>query len=660
MILTYIFSNILLQFTRYFTSLPHPTFETLQSELRKGNIHDVIGWCIWIYRCQYRCGYLKTTVNPAVLCKNIETAAYIFNLIKLLPVTADDKNLIVIACSLWESLNQGQRFWSNISYSKRDRLRMELRDFIIARTMKYEALSAQIPMRILARLECRPANDIAVMDDVKRVLQRTVLCEAKNVKTDFCHEYDVVTVADFIKDLNAYYGDIFLCGDTLLHMMSSCFLYAEERFIELGKFEKHLPEYRFQLPKNWVLDEVNSCAGVTCYLHSTGLVVKLWLHKRETNNIVRCNESLCWTYSHVELTNVVVFGQNFLRPLKNYVFEEFGTVNILDRFFLRSALESNNVSLRSDNPQTFGFLVEMLVSSLLTSNRNLARITIDLLRTVYNLDYSHFMPVANIKLAAISLNSSSATKISQNTIVKGRHLIKDAIKFRLEHFSAKNTILDVEAAKQALLDVKALLNEYEVPFFLIGGTLLGAIREGSILSADYDIDIGIFQTDLDSLGVYNIFRDITSFKVIDVIEEYLVKVRHSSGVEVDVFIHDYVDGRLRHRGRVHEWYNDNFVLDELELFDEKFSIPADYERWLDENYGHWMHPVLFYNVSYDTPNRKYVTDTSDGVYHLVAQIQKSIRSRNKSNYILASNSLLREFGIDINLLLIAAEHSKRY
>lgn len=42
-----------------------------------------------------------------------------------------------------------------------------------------------------------------------------------------------------------------------------------------------------------------------------------------------------------------------------------------------------------------------------------------------------------------------------------------------------------------LLDIKGVLDGMEIPFWLDGGTLLGAYRENGFMSSDFDIDIGI-------------------------------------------------------------------------------------------------------------------------------------------------------------------------
>jgi phosphorylcholine metabolism protein LicD len=53
----------------------------------------------------------------------------------------------------------------------------------------------------------------------------------------------------------------------------------------------------------------------------------------------------------------------------------------------------------------------------------------------------------------------------------------------------------------ALLDVLLdYLNQYQIFYFIDGGTLLGAIREGEIIDHDDDIDLGVLDCEFDKLA----------------------------------------------------------------------------------------------------------------------------------------------------------------
>lgn len=54
--------------------------------------------------------------------------------------------------------------------------------------------------------------------------------------------------------------------------------------------------------------------------------------------------------------------------------------------------------------------------------------------------------------------------------------------------------------EQDLLRLKDILDKSGIPFFLIEGTLLGALRDGTLIEYDKDFDIGT-SIDVDNLGV---------------------------------------------------------------------------------------------------------------------------------------------------------------
>lgn len=56
--------------------------------------------------------------------------------------------------------------------------------------------------------------------------------------------------------------------------------------------------------------------------------------------------------------------------------------------------------------------------------------------------------------------------------------------------------MNAEAAAKNLLDAAGILEAAELPYFLILGTCLGAIREGGFIKHDVDIDLGCLAEDL--------------------------------------------------------------------------------------------------------------------------------------------------------------------
>ncbi|QTN45094.1 hypothetical protein H7683_19230 [Ectopseudomonas mendocina] len=157
-------------------------------------------------------------------------------------------------------------------------------------------------------------------------------------------------------------------------------------------------------------------------------------------------------------------------------------------------------------------------------------------------------------------------------------------------------------AHQSLLDVQRCFATAGLEFFLMSGTLLGAVRDGQLLEHDYDIDIGVdehvgFEPVLSAMFGSGCFSYISGF------QDVFVCFMHVSGVKVDIFFHYTAPGDVyRHRSRYVAWDNTRFALAEMSFLGERFLVPQDVNRYLTENYGDWSRPVAHYDAYLDTPN----------------------------------------------------------
>ena len=163
--------------------------------------------------------------------------------------------------------------------------------------------------------------------------------------------------------------------------------------------------------------------------------------------------------------------------------------------------------------------------------------------------------------------------------------------------------LDSTLQTALVVDVTSALARDDLHPFLMSGTLLGLIRDGTFMEHDHDIDIGLLPGD-------DVDQAIASLEVLGGFEVEVaggrVAATHRSGVVVDVFPHELRDGLFWHSTKIHEWWNTPFDVTERELAGVRFPIPDDPERYLDENYGAWSRPVPFFDISFDTPNRQYI------------------------------------------------------
>ncbi|MBB5723605.1 phosphorylcholine metabolism protein LicD [Loktanella ponticola] len=181
----------------------------------------------------------------------------------------------------------------------------------------------------------------------------------------------------------------------------------------------------------------------------------------------------------------------------------------------------------------------------------------------------------------------------------------------------------IEDAKQALDDFVTLFPLDQLPWFFVSGTFLGLVREKGFLAHDYDIDLGVFEDEIDIratcaailasdrfvLKKYDyhkssLFNTDTTSTNPDV--PYILKIIHTSGIHIDLFIH-YRDTRVTpaihwHGSSLHRWENSAFEVVPYAFYDHTVLGPADADRYLTENYGDWRTPVTEFNCTTDTPN----------------------------------------------------------
>ena len=176
----------------------------------------------------------------------------------------------------------------------------------------------------------------------------------------------------------------------------------------------------------------------------------------------------------------------------------------------------------------------------------------------------------------------------------------------------------------SLTDARAALRDFAqtalglgLSWYVISGTFLGIIREGGWLKHDYDIDLGVHAENFDLAAATAGFAASKSFVIrkLDTQTRFagggaprlerlpvLLKLVHSSGINVDVFVHYLEQGSRWHGSNIHRWDNADFALATYELDGLAVAGPAEAERYLTENYGDWRVPVTDFNSTTGTPN----------------------------------------------------------
>jgi hypothetical protein len=165
------------------------------------------------------------------------------------------------------------------------------------------------------------------------------------------------------------------------------------------------------------------------------------------------------------------------------------------------------------------------------------------------------------------------------------------------------TTLAGRGAWSAIEDLVRAFDGAGIPFFFAAGTALGLVREGRPLSADSDIDLGILADDWDRDALVEVFTRHPHFDLDPHPQTQKVGVRHRGGSPIDVFRFYPEGGRVWHDGVFVRWHNSPFDVTRREVRSLAVPLPADTDRYLNENYGDWRTPnPAFDAFTEDAPN----------------------------------------------------------
>ncbi|QEM80770.1 LicD family protein [Halomonas binhaiensis] len=202
-------------------------------------------------------------------------------------------------------------------------------------------------------------------------------------------------------------------------------------------------------------------------------------------------------------------------------------------------------------------------------------------------------------------------------------------------FKKRKESFDKRDAYQAISDFRRLMSELEFPWYVVSGTLLGAVRNKDFLDHDYDIDVGIDYDDFDTERFlelangsaerawvvkstsYCTFREKSesgSVVYYQMEKPILIKLVHKSGLVIDVFIHIKDGENIWHGSPIHRWDNTLFEITEYRLGEEVVFGAKDADRYLTENYGDWKTPVVEFDCSIDPPNIRYSNTVKSVTY----------------------------------------------
>jgi len=146
--------------------------------------------------------------------------------------------------------------------------------------------------------------------------------------------------------------------------------------------------------------------------------------------------------------------------------------------------------------------------------------------------------------------------------------------------------------KESYIKLYYFFESNNITFFAIGGTLIGAFRNGGLLPWDDDIDIGILEKDVD---VIESFKD-NEYYFETVQYGYKFK-KKGSNIFIDIMVHINDDGKYHMKVN---WWPKEYIY-EHELFplkkhvfsDLSIYIPNNSKDYLDRGYNGWDKEILY-------------------------------------------------------------------
>ncbi len=164
-------------------------------------------------------------------------------------------------------------------------------------------------------------------------------------------------------------------------------------------------------------------------------------------------------------------------------------------------------------------------------------------------------------------------------------------------------------ARSLLLKTKTLFEECGLQFYLIFGTLLGAVRDHGLIKGDEDVDVYVDSEELLRKNLPFLYKN--GLKVCRIIDHYLYSFHTDNKSYIDV----YIRGKLPFS--IWSLWCDriNFAViprcyikkhDKINFLGIECLCPHKPERVLRYWYGKtWRIPMRGHNFTYDSPSRHF-------------------------------------------------------
>jgi lipopolysaccharide cholinephosphotransferase len=159
----------------------------------------------------------------------------------------------------------------------------------------------------------------------------------------------------------------------------------------------------------------------------------------------------------------------------------------------------------------------------------------------------------------------------------------------------RDPYININIAKENLLLLKDIFDKNNIKFWLIYGTLLGAVRDKDFIKHDFDTDLGLFYSDIDKL--YDIKQQLESN------EFQLIRTKFPDDLITFMRKDEYIDLGLFNTKKslftnfwIYQKNKEKFSyfkkFDQINFLGDKFLVPNNYLNFIKEHYGkNWKVPI---------------------------------------------------------------------
>ncbi|MDC0920033.1 hypothetical protein OAQ81_01785 [Candidatus Thioglobus sp.] len=262
-----------------------------------------------------------------------------------------------------------------------------------------------------------------------------------------------------------------------------------------------------------------------------------------------------------------------------------------------------------------------------------------------NIWYQHYLRHKNSIIDSIKVHIETAPKVTKSAKYHEKKL-PGWIKFYLDNKQLSNF--------SNIVQLTAMANKAGLKLFPVAGTLLGLIREGSLLSHDIDCDMGCFwdkESFKEFLRLINespgfsvkkshhkIYKKVIGNQVTYQKEDIpiLIKIHCEKGTHIDIFsyvktVDQYVMG-----SSLHSWVYQPFEVEEQTFNGYKLYVPSDAKGFLTQTYGRWQIENKAFSYHTDTPNMRNAGTVIAEVYNFRLALKLADIDRAEAEKVLAS------------------------